>query len=552
MESFPQIPNYTKVRYEEVYPGIDLVYYGNQGNLEYDFIVKPGADPNSIRMAYRGVDGLSVESGDLVMHMGNEKVIQKAPLIYQEIDGKRIKVAGNYIFTDENQVAFYLDKYDQSQPLIIDPVLAFSTFLGGDGYDAGRDIAVDESGDLYVAGWTGPASIPFPTTTGAYETTHSLSGMVFISKLTADGSTLLYSTFLGGSSSASLQGIAVDDSGNVFVTGDTGGGTIPFPTTPGAFDTTHNGAPDAFISKLSADGSTLLYSTFLGGSGFEYVRDILVDDSGNAIVSGGTGEGSIPFPTTPGAFSTIHNGEFDAFVSKLSADGSTLLYSTLLGGSDRDRAHAIAVDGAGNVLVTGYTNFSSYYPPTTPFPTTPGAFDTTYNGALDAFVSKLSADGSTLLYSTFLGGSSSDQAWGIAVDGDDNAYVAGTAFRGYPISFPTTPGAFDTNNFNKEAFVSKLSADGSTLLYSTFLGGVSALAIAVDRRGNAVVTGEPSLDFPTTPGAFDTTHNGASNVFVSRLNADGSSLLYSTFLGGNGGEEVSAIALDGSGNPIVI
>ncbi len=350
---------------------------------------------------------------------------------------------------------------------------------------------------------------------------------------------LLYSTFLGGSGWDTNLAIAVDVSGSAYVTGWTE--SSDFPTTPGAFDTSHNSHADAFVAKLNADGSELVYSTFLSGASGDYGEAIAVDGVGSAYVTGWTG--SSDFPTTAGAFDTTPNGNSDTFVVKFNADGSGLAYSTFLGGYAVGPGYGIAVDASGAAYVTGMSHHDSG------FPTTPGAFDTTHNGSIDAFVAKLNADGSGLAYSTFLGGVSADRSNSIAVDTSGAAYVTG---RSHSSDFPTTPGAFDTTlNGNSDTFVAKLNADGSRLAYSTFLGGAhydGGGGIAVDGAGSAYVTGYTySSDFPTTPGAFDTTHNGNYDTFVVKFNADGSGLAYSTFLGGAHNDGGGGIAVDASG-----
>jgi hypothetical protein len=426
--------------------------------------------------------------------------------------------------------------------------LVYSTYLGGSYGDYGYGIAVDASGNAYVTGQT--LSSDFPTTAGAFDTTNDINPDVFVSKLNADGSALLYSTFIGGGGDDCGYSIALDNAGNVYITGDAGSTT--FPTTPGAFDTTHNGDYDAFVSKLNADGSALLYSTFIGGGGGDCGCGIALDNAGNAYITGDTWSNLFPttFPTTPGAFDTTHNGYHDAFVSKLNADGSALLYSTFLGGSDYDdHGYGIAVDNEGNAYITGFTNSGD-------FPTTPGAFNTDprSTGAGGAFVSKLNATGSALLYSTFLGGIDYwDCGYGIALDNTGNAYIAGYTESS---DFPTTPDAFDTSlNGPYDGFVTKLNPSGTALVYSTYLGGGSydyGDGIAIDGSGNAYITGYTTSDsFPTTPGAWDTSFNGANDGFMSKLNASGTALVYSTYLGGGGDDEGDDIAIDGSGNAYI-
>jgi hypothetical protein len=331
-------------------------------------------------------------------------------------------------------------------------------------------------------------------------------------KLNPNGSSLVYGTFIGGSSGDYGEGIAVDGGGNAYVTGLTL--SSDFPTTPGAFDTSYNGDDDAFVVKLNPTGNSLSYGTFIGGSDSDWGSGIAVDGGGNAYVTGLTR--SSDFPTTSGAFDTSFGGYRDAFVVKLNPDGSFLVYGTFIGGSDDEYSHGgIAVDGGGNAYVTGTTDSSD-------FPTTPGAFDTSLDGYSDVFAVKLNPSGSLLSYGTFIGGSGGDKGWGIAVNGGGNAYVTG---RTSSSDFPTTSGAFDTSYnggyWEYDAFVIKLNPDGSSLSYGTFIGGSSwdeGYGIAVDGGGNAYVTGTTySSDFPTISGAFDTSHNGYYDAFVVKL-----------------------------------
>jgi hypothetical protein len=539
------VPTYAAVKYAAVYPGIDLVYHGNQRLLEYDFLVAPGADPQAIGIRFQGARKLTLNrDGALVIGLGGSEVIEPAPVVYQEIGGQRQTVAGHYVLRGRGRVGFSVAEYDRSQPLVIDPTLVYSTFLGGSAYAYANATAVDALGNAYVTGYTSAWPSFFPTTPGAFQTTNGGDGDAFVSKLNAAGSALVYSTYLGGSGDDAGLAIAVDPSGNAYVTGYTS--SLDFPTTPSAFQTTHS---TSFVSKLNAAGSALIYSAYLGGSDYTYCNGIAVDAPGNAYVTGTTT--SFGFPATPGAFQTTCDGNGCAFVSKVNAAGSALAYSTYLGGSTFARpptaGNGIAVDAMGNAYITGQTYSSN-------FPTTPGAFQTGLGGlsAENAFVSKLNAAGSALVYSTYLGGSSDDHGSGVAVDASGSAYVAGFTDS---INFPTTPGAFQTVLRGQgNAFVTKLSAIGSDLVYSTYLGGSVydcewSCGIAVDASGNAYVTGGTnSSDFPTTPDAFQTTYGGGGDVFVTKLNAFGSALLYSTFLGGGNSDAGYGIALDASGN----
>ena len=533
------VPTYARVHYREVYPGIDLVYYGNQRQLEYDFVVAPAADPRKIVLAFQGADRLEIDSeGALLLHAAGGSIRQPKPLLYQEIDGLRREIDGAYTLKGAHRVGFEVAAYDASRPLIIDPVLAYSTYLGGSDQDQGFGIAVDAAGNAYVTGLT--SSSDFPTTAAAVDATFNGASDVFVTKLDPTGSVLLYSTYLGGSNTDQANGIAVDLAGSAYVTGVTFSGD--WPTTPGAIDKTFNaGGGDAFVTKLDPTGSMLLYSTYLGGSGFDQGVGIAVNFAGNAYVTGLTS--SSDFPTTAAAVDTTANGNTDAFVAKLDSAGSVLLYSTYLGGSNADEGHGIALR-ADQAYVTGVSASSD-------FPTTAGASDTTFNGGVvDAFVARLDSTGSILVYSTYLGGSGADQGHGIAVDAVGNAYVTGVTSSS---DFPTTAGAFDTTfNGSFDAFVTKLDAAGSMLVYATYLGGSGfeqGFGIAVDAAGNAYVTGATtSSNFPTSAGAVDATLNGPSDAFVTKLDPAASMLLYSTYLGGSGDDQGQGIAVDLAGN----
>jgi hypothetical protein len=544
------LPTYAKVHYREVYPGIDLVYYGNQRSLEYDFVVAPGANPKKIVLGFKGADKLEIDAaGDLVLHKAGSVIHQKKPVIYQEVDGIRQEIDGRYVLKPGKRVGFQVAAYDKSRPLIIDPVLAYSTYLGGNANEIGVGIAVDAAGHAYVTGVT--SSINFPTTAGAFDTSLDGGSDTFVTKLDPSGSSLVYSTYLGGSSSSEFEfagGIAVDAAGNAYVSGQTD--SADFPTTSGAFQTSRRGSLDAFVTKLNPTGSVLVYSTFLGGNRVSAGSGIAVDATGAAYVTGRTF--STDFPTTAGAFQRVHGGSFDAFVTKLDPSGSELIYSTYLGGSLFDDSSGIAVDATGAAYVTGGTG-------STNFPTTAGAFQTSSAGG--AFVTKLNATGTALVYSTFLGGPG--VGTGIAVDAAGAAYVVGFTES---TNFPTTAGAFDTSlNGGGDTFVTKLNAAGSALIYSTFLGGSgidNGTGIAVDATGAAHVTGlTTSVDFPTTLGAFQPVFHGckSSNPFpsadcdayVTKLNPEGSALVYSSYLGGIGEDAGTGIAVDADGNAYV-
>ncbi|MFO0981483.1 MAG: SBBP repeat-containing protein [Planctomycetota bacterium] len=580
------VRGYRLIRYHDLYPGVDVeVKEGDLGRLEYDLILEPGANLDQVSVRCAGADSLSLDENSALIVRTSAGVLVQEKLHTFEIDncGERRPVECSFRVVSRDRFGFEALERDRNTTLLIDPGLVYSTFLGGSSRDEADGITLDGTGAAYVTGST--LSPDFPTTPGAFDTTLSSDYDAFVTKLNASGSALVYSTYLGGSSADYAHGIAVDSALAAYVTGGTFSTDFPttsgafdttqpgtwdafvtkldasgsavvystyvggsdydsstgvavdgagaayvagsthsanFPTTPGAFDTTCACGykdEDAFVTKLNASGSGLVYSTFLGGVDEDGASGIAVDSAGAAYVTGSTN--STDFPTTAGAFDTTYNGGFaDAFVTKLDASGSALIYSTFLGGSNTggpggDGASGIAVDGTGNAYVTGATDSSD-------FPTTPGAFDTTFNGFAgnpDAYVTKLNTVGTELVYSTFLGGSSPDWSNGIAVDSAGAVYVTGDT---YSTDLPTTPGAFATT-FNDvyDAFVTRVNTSGKALLYSTFLGGShedSASAIATDSAGAAYVTGSTfSTDFPTTPGAFDTSYDGLTDALVTKL-----------------------------------
>jgi hypothetical protein len=548
------IPNYAKVQYEEVYPGIDLVYHGSEQQLEYDFIIAPGADPGRIAFDILGAKQiLRDKRGDLLFKVGEREIRWHRPVVYQKEkwDGAPEEIAADYAITGKDRVSFELAKYDATRPLYIDPII-YSTYLGGSNSDVGSAIAVDSSGNVYVTGHT--LSTDFSTTTGAYQTSCnggsscSQYGDAFVTKMNATGTALIYSTYLGGSAADAGAAITLDSSGNAYITGQTS--STDFPTTSSAFQRTGNSAGDVFVTEIDPGGSALVYSTYLGGSFGSGGKSIAVDSAGDAFVTGFTGSGDhIPddFPTTPGAFqTTCYNA--CVFVAEFNPTGTALVYSTYL--SSGIVLSSIAVDGSGSAYVTGYTFAGSV-------PTTPGAFQTTCGGAQDAFVTKFNATGTALVYSTFLCSPKVSGGYAITVDSSGNAYVTGAASDG----FPTTPGAFQTtcNDLGvplcSAAFVTEVNPAGSALVYSTYLGGSASdqgSSIAVDSSGDAFVTGTAySIYFPTTPGGFQTSLDGPSDAFVAEVNPSGSALYYSTYLGGSAADYGYGIALDSSHNAYV-
>ena len=579
------IPNYGRVMAAEVYPGIDLVYHGNQGQLEYDFEVAPHADPHKIGFVLEGIQGLRTDSrGDLLVKVAGGELRFRQPVAYQKEGGAERPVPVRYVLKGKNKVAFRLARYDKRQPLLIDPVLAYSTYLGGSDIDIAYGIAVAPDGSAFIAG--GTFSSDFPT---AHPLQPNAGGPkdfpqdAFVSKISPDGSTLLYSTYLGGKLTDIAYGIAVDSLGEAYVAGTTD--SPDFPVTPNAFDTWCGadgkcGASwnpqgytvfNGFVTKLSVEGSALIYSGFVGFYENVACLAIAVDGAQNAYVTGDVGPNIAPTvpiipPATPpppfctykGFETTFGGSGTDAFVVKIDASGSEPLYCSYLGGSDEDVGYGIAVDSSANAYVTGVTY-------SVDFPVTAGALKTTYAGAGDAFLTRVNtnATGSaSLRYSTYLGGSGLDQGNGVAVDASGNAYVAGlTTSKASSLGFTPPSGAYQPNCAldslgvcEGDAFVAKFALSGTpSLVYFTYLGGSladSANGIALDSSEDAYVTGSTvSTDFPTSGAVFQTTYGGGNaDAFVTELNPAGSALVYSTYLGGSDTDSGNGIAVD-SGNP---
>jgi hypothetical protein len=554
------LPTYAKIVYPELWPGIDLVYYGTVNRLKYEFVVRPGADPGRIRLAYRGATDVQVNAaGQLEVTTPVGGFQDETPAAYQEVDGRRVEIEMAYAFEpappeilspqSSTTYGFRVGDYDLSRPLILDPaVLTYAGYLGGADYDIGYGIAVDGAGNAYVTGWT-YSDQAFPVTVGP-DLTHNGAGDAFVAKVNAAGTALVYAGFIGGADGDVGYGIAVDGTGNAYVAGWTQSNEAAgaFPVTVGP-DLTHNGAGDAFVAKVNAAGTALAYAGYLGGSGEDRGYGIAVDGAGNAYVTGYTNSTEATFPETVGP-DLIYNGAEDAFVAKVNAAGTALAYAGYLGGSGEDRGYGIAVDGAGNAYVTGYTNSTE-----ATFPETVGP-DLTHNDAEDAFVAKVNAAGTALAYAGYLGGSGEDRGYGIAVDGAGSAYVTGYTDSSQA-TFPETVGPDLTHNGAEDAFVAKVNAAGTALAYAGYLGGADgdfSRGIVVDGAGNAYVTGETWSDettFPETVGPDLTYNGGLSDAFVAKVNAAGTALAYAGYLGGANDDLGYGIAVDGAGNAYV-
>jgi hypothetical protein len=529
------VATYATVAYRNVYPGVDMIYRGTQSELEYDFIVAAGADPRVLNLAFDGAQKLTItESGELILRTASGEVRHHKPLVYQESNGLRKVIDAQYRLTGKRQVGFELADYDRTKSLTIDPILTFSTYLGGTGVEFANAIVVDATGNSYVVGQTDSTNFPLAT---PLQTTNGGGQDTFVTKLNASGTALVYSTYLGGSGDDPGWDIAVDGTGSAYVTGRTS--SANFPVTLNALQSNFAGATDAFVTKLTPNGDALVYSTYLGGSNSEIGPRVDVDIQGNTYITGQTL--STDFPTAA-ALQGSSGGLWDAFVTKLDPTGNAFVYSTYLGGAGSDIGIRVVADSAGDAFVAGLTSSGD-------FPTANALQSSFGGGTDDGFVAKLNPTGDTLLYSTYLGGSDGEAAAGLAVDAEGNAYLTGrTASTNFPRVNPIQPAYGGGPN---DAFVSKINATGNALIYSTYLGGNQydfGSDLAVDSSGNAFVTGYTvSTNFPTVSPVQASYGGGGFDGFVTKLDATGSAFTFSTFLGGSGNDFSYGIAVDAEG-----
>ncbi|MEO6390484.1 MAG: SBBP repeat-containing protein [Pyrinomonadaceae bacterium] len=545
------VANYGKVDYHEIYDGVDAVFYGNRtGQLEYDLLVAPNADTNQIKFNFEGAMQVSVnDQGELVVGTAHAELVQAKPFAYQETDGVKHEIASHYLVSG-NTVSFAVGDYDRSRSLVIDPTLGYLTYLGGNLADQPHSIRVDASGNAFVSGTT--ASLNFPT---ANSRSSSDDFGVFVSKISANGQSLLYNTFLEGGEDDGITDfdigakgtdIAIDAAGNAYITGVTE--SSDFPISDNAYQRIRLCSrsfgvcifpEEAFVTKLNPVGS-IVYSTFLGGRHADFANGITVDSAGRAYVTGATDSG-LTFPTKNQYQGTgLFSSDNDAFITVFNADGSDILYSSGLGGNDVDQGNGIALDSSNNVYIVGTTFSTGSFPTKNPFQAANG-------GGRDAFVAKFNTSASgddSLLYSTFLGGSGGEEGNGIAVDSNGQAHVTGlTGSFNYPLKNPIRA----TNQIN-EAFVTVLNQAGTALVNSTFLGGSDqeeGRSIVVGSDGLIYVTGDTlSTNFPTAL-PFQSAKQSGRDAFVTKLKF-GSGILSSSYLGGNGNDSGTGIAIRGN------
>jgi hypothetical protein len=569
------LPTYSRIVYRDLWPGIDVAYYGTADKMKYEFVVHPGSDPSLIRLAYRGVSTVEVNGeGRLEVRTPAGGLEDDRPVGYQEIDGKRMDVALKYLLEEQSVknagrsgedaatksfiYGFEVGDYDRTKPLVLDPaVIVYCGYIGGSGYDEGYGIALDGSGSAYITGYAQSTGATFPVI-GGPDLTHNGIYDAFVAKVNSSGTALVYCGYIGGSYSDIGNSIAVDGTGNAYITGETWSTEATFPVIGGP-DLTYSGLVDAFVAKINASGTALIYCGYIGGSDYDYGRGIAVDGSGSAYVTGYTSS-KATFPVIGGPDLTF-NGGADAFVAKVTASGRRLVYCGYVGGSYGDIGNSIAVDGSGNAYVTGYTSSTE-----ATFPVNVGP-DLTYHippyiggGPYDAFVAKVNAYGTALVYCGYIGGTGDDWGNGIAVDGSGNAYVTGRTFStggAYPGNgFPVIVGPDLTHNGGGDAFVAKVNASGTALVYCGYIGGSNSdigNSIAVDGSGNAYVTGETASTEATFPviGGPDLTQSGLVDAFVAKINASGTALVYCGYIGGSDYDYGRGIAVDGLGNAYV-
>lgn len=526
-----EITNYSQVTYQEIYSGIDLIFYGNKKNLEYDLVVAPNIDPNLIQLKFQGLEkAIKIDKqGDLLLPTQSGIIRQHKPFIYQEIEGNKVPISGSYNITESNLVSFNIGDYDQSKALIIDPEISYSTYLGGSLTDEANAIAVDTQGNAYIVGST--SSTDFPVANALQRNFGGGPFDVFVAKINPNGNGLVYATYFGGSSIDQGFDIAVDASGSAYITGLTI--STNFPTKGGLQTQKGGGTFDGFVTKLNPAGNDLVYSTYLGGNDDDQGFSLAINSAGNAFITGSTSSRNFP-----GAQNTSLSGPSDSFVTQLNVQGTQIVYSRYLGGSDEEEGSSIVVDSTNNAYITGDT-FSNNFP-------LQMAIQSSLSGGQDAFLTKLNPNG-TILYSTYFGGSNNDAGIDVAVDTDNNAYLAGTSNSTNLLA----KSALQRNLAGgQDAFLTKIDPTGANLIFSTYLGGQGddiLSSIGLDPLGNVYLAGATfSTDFPITKPVQDK-NKGMNDVFVSVLNSDGSSFIYSTYLGGKAQDVSLGMAVNKDG-----
>jgi hypothetical protein len=540
------VPAFAAVRHEEMYRGIDVVFGDRRGLLEYDVVVKNGGDLGAVVVRVDGAESLTLnEDGSLLTETAAGPFLQTPPVAWVKDEAGVVRdVACRFELVDDRRFRFVCDGYDGAGELTVDPGLVYAYIVSGSLADQGTAVGGDALTAVYVGGRT--ASNNFPATPGAFDVTLTTGNFdAFVAKLDPNTNALAYCTYLGGSGMDYVGAMRVDGAGFVYATGQAG--SSGFPTTTGAYDTTYNGQGDGYVTKINPTGNALVFSTFIGGTAEERVHAMTLDAAGAVYIAGQT----LSHLNYPGASTqTIPVGtnynvgavNWNVAVTKVNPAGNTLGYSFRTGGEGSDWAYGLEVDAAGQLHVVGATASTS-------FPTA-SAFNSVKDVGFDAFCFKVTNNASAFVFSTFLGGQGSDQAFSVDVDQFGSVYVGGGAGLG----FPTTFGAFDTTGDGADGFVTKLEPTGQNLIWSTYLGGSSTdqvNAVRVDQGLRPIVGGwTNSANFPTTPSGFDTSFAGGgapAEGFLVKLTWQADALLYGSFIGGTNNDEVDGIDLDANG-----
>ena len=522
------VRSFERVRYDDVYPGIDVEYYGNGGELEYDFVVHPGASPQDIAIRFEGAERVTLDDGDLLVQVGQKTIRQLAPIAYQRSGDRMTAVTSNYALSDDGTVRFDLAAYDVNQPLIIDPVVQYSTYLGGGLADRGLAIAVDESGNAYVVGET--RSLDFPLASSP-QTDPETDADVFIAKLNATGTGLLFATYVGGSGRDRGNDVVIDASGSICITGETA--STDFPVIDASQPDYGGGEADAFVTRISSDGSTIEFSTYIGGSGDDRAYGIDVDAGNEIFIAGESESEDLPMANAVQAF----GGQSDAFAAVVDGPTSTINFCTFLGGSAPDRGRDVVAWGDGEAYIVGWTSSAD-------FPVENAIQDTYGGGEADGFVVRIDARQGSVDYATYVGGQAGDRIFGVATDAERRAYFIGESSS---TDFPTANALQDEIVFGFDAVTGRLAADGSVFEYSTFLGGAGGdrgRAVEVDADGRVILAGGTSSpNFPTVS-AVQPNLNGVSDAFVVGMASDGAQLEFSSFYGGSKADPANGLAVD--------
>jgi hypothetical protein len=545
----------TKIIYRDLWPGVDLVYSGTYDRMKYEFVVLPGADPSRIRMAYRGAGSVRLTAdGRLAVDTPAGGFEDDVPVAWQDIDGTRRPVRASYALADADEgqgqaYGFSVGDYDRNRALVLDPaVLVYCGYLGGTGEDRGSGIAVDASGSVYLTGYTQSAETTFPVVAGPDTTWNTMGWDAYVAKLNPSGTAFEYCGYIGGDGLDWGRGIAVDASGNAYVSGHTRSTEASFPVAVGP-DLTHNGGMDAFVAKVNPYGTALEYCGYIGGDSDEFIwKGISVDGAGSAYITGNTYSTEATFPVAVGPDLT-HNGGKDGFVAKVSPSGAALEYCGFVGGEGDDDCEDLVVSSSGSAFICGMTMSSE-----ATFPVVAGP-DLTFGGSVDGFVAEVRTDGTGFVYCGYIGGRWYDECFRIAIDSTGSAYVTG-ATNSTEASLPVAYGPDLTHNGDYDVLVAKVAPGGSSLLYCGYIGGPErdvGAGIAVDATGHAFITGEAGSTEATFPifGGPDLTHNGGGDGFIAKLDPSGVKMIYCGFIGGLGDDYVNDVAADSLGNAYV-